>query len=77
MGGLAALKAAGFKACVFDKDNTLTVPYEKRVHEPIAASLRRGRDPFPGKRRRAQQLRRLTQYDPTGAVADEPRRRSA
>jgi predicted HAD superfamily phosphohydrolase YqeG len=27
----AALKAAGFKAVVFDKDNTLTVPFETQV----------------------------------------------
>ena len=63
----AALKAAGFKACVFDKDNTLTVPYEKRVHEPIAASLRRVRRRLRrGKRRRAQQLRRPDPVRPHG-----------
>jgi len=34
-----ALKAAGFKAVVFDKDNTLTAPYERRIHPPLAESL--------------------------------------
>lgn len=68
----AALKAAGFKACVFDKDNTLTVPYEKRVHEPIAASLRRCVDVFGAENVAVlSNSAGLTQYDPTGAVADE------
>ena len=35
-----ALHAAGFRAIVFDKDNTLTIPYERRIHPPLASALR-------------------------------------
>lgn len=41
-----ALRAAGFKACVFDKDNTLTAPYEKRVHPPLHAALEECKEVF-------------------------------
>ena len=41
-----ALKDAGFKACVFDKDNTLTAPYEKRVHPPLATALEECKEVF-------------------------------
>ena len=35
----AALRSAGFTGVVFDKDNTLTVPYVNTVHPPLAESL--------------------------------------
>jgi phosphatidylglycerophosphatase GEP4 len=33
------LRAAGFKAICFDKDNTLTLPYQTTLHPPLKESL--------------------------------------
>ena len=67
-----ALKDAGFKACVFDKDNTLTVPYEKRVHPPVASALEECKAVFGSENVAVlSNSAGLTQYDPSGEVADE------
>ena len=34
------LAACGYRGVVFDKDNTLTLPYQLAVHDSVAASLR-------------------------------------
>ena len=34
-----ALKQAGFKAIAFDKDNTLTAPYESIIHPPFQNTI--------------------------------------
>ncbi len=34
----AALRLAGFKACVFDKDNTLSEPFALKVHPDLVVS---------------------------------------
>lgn len=34
-----ALRAAGYRAICFDKDNTLTLPYAERLYEPLQAAL--------------------------------------
>lgn len=67
-----ALKRAGFKACVFDKDNTLTAPYERAVEPRVRDALQECIAVF-GEQNVAvlSNSAGLTQYDPTGAVADE------
>ena len=66
-----ALKDAGFKGVVFDKDNTLTVPYARAVHPPLEASLEECKRVF-GKRNLAvfSNSAGLAQYDPDGSEAD-------
>jgi len=67
-----ALRAAGFRACVFDKDNTLTAPYETRVHPPLHAALEDCKEVFGAANVAVlSNSAGLKQYDPTGAVADE------
>ena len=70
-----ALKDAGFKAVVFDKDNTLTRPYEKQVWSDVAAALETcvrafGIDNVAVLSNSAG----LAQYDPEGKVAAEMER---
>jgi phosphatidylglycerophosphatase GEP4 len=42
----AALEAAGFKACVFDKDNTLCEPFALAVPPQLLPSFQRCQDAF-------------------------------
>ena len=67
-----ALKRAGFKACVFDKDNTLTAPYERAVEPRVRDALQECIAVFGAENVAVlSNSAGLTQYDPTGAVADE------
>ncbi len=43
------LRAAGCEAVVFDKDNTLTVPYSDEIEPTLASALRECRDAFDGR----------------------------
>ncbi|CAI5534870.1 unnamed protein product [Closterium sp. Naga37s-1] len=65
-----ALHAAGFKAVVFDKDNTLTLPYKMQVEDGLVASLDVCRKTF-GSRGIAilSNSAGLKQYDPDGSLA--------
>ena len=66
-----ALKRAGFKACVFDKDNTLTAPYEKSVEPRVADALNECVAVFGAENVAVlSNSAGLKQFDPTGAVAD-------
>lgn len=67
----AALKAAGFKACVFDKDNTLSEPFALVVPPQLLPSFQQCQAAFG-----AQSLvlysnsAGLQQYDPLGEEAE-------
>ena len=66
-----ALRDAGFRACVFDKDNTLTVPYADAIHPPVAEALAECVSVFGAENVAVlSNSAGLEQYDPTGAVAD-------
>lgn len=63
-----ALKAAGFKGCVFDKDNTLTVPYVETVAPHLRASLEECKSVFGSDRLVVySNSAGLLQFDPDGA----------
>jgi len=67
-----ALKNAGFKACVFDKDNTLTVPYERTIEPRVRVALKECIEVFGAENVAVlSNSAGLTQYDPNGAIADE------
>lgn len=67
----AALKRAGFKACVFDKDNTLTVPYASVIEPRVVASLNECLAVFGHENVAVlSNSAGLAQFDPTGAIAD-------
>ena len=61
-----ALKAAGFKGCVFDKDNTLTEPYALGIHEPLTGSMKQCMDAFDGHVALLSNSAGLQEYDPKG-----------
>lgn len=61
-----ALKAAGFKGCVFDKDNTLTEPYAVGVHETLEASLQDCMKAFDGHVALLSNSAGLQEFDPKG-----------
>jgi phosphatidylglycerophosphatase GEP4 len=66
-----ALKRAGFKACVFDKDNTLTAPYETTVEPRVSNALTECIAVFGAENVAVlSNSAGLKQFDPTGAVAD-------
>jgi hypothetical protein len=56
-----ALAAAGFRGCVFDKDNTICRPFALEVDPKLQASMERckARAPPPRARRRLPRRRRL------------------
>eukprot|EP00877_Chromochloris_zofingiensis_P007482 jgi/Chrzof1/2988/Cz12g07050.t1 len=64
-----ALKAAGFKGCVFDKDNTLCEPFALEVHPKLQQSLADCRDVFDGRMVLFSNSAGLLQYDPQGEEA--------
>lgn len=64
-----ALKAAGFKGCVFDKDNTLTEPYAVGVHETLEASLQDCMKAFDGHVALLSNSAGLQEFDPKGEEA--------
>ncbi len=61
-----ALKAAGFKGCVFDKDNTLTEPYVLGIHEPLAGSMKQCMEAFDGHVALLSNSAGLQEFDPKG-----------
>ena len=61
-----ALRAAGFKGCVFDKDNTLTEPYALEVHQPLAASMQHCMETFEGNIAVLSNSAGLQEFDPKG-----------
>jgi len=68
-----ALAAAGFRGCVFDKDNTLTAPYARAVAPGLAPALARCRAAFGGRVVLFSNSAGLAQFDPEGArPADAP-----
>uniref|UniRef100_A0A7S3QU54 Phosphatidylglycerophosphatase n=1 Tax=Dunaliella tertiolecta TaxID=3047 RepID=A0A7S3QU54_DUNTE len=66
-----ALRAAGFKGVVFDKDNTLSQPYAMEVDPRLTASLAECLHEFGGGRSVAlySNSAGLEQYDPQGEEA--------
>jgi len=64
------LKDAGFKGCVFDKDNTLTLPYNNSVHPSIHDAFEDCKRAFGGKVMIVSNSAGLEAYDPKGEEAD-------
>ena len=62
-----ALARAGFRGCVFDKDNTLTAPYAAAVAPALRPALERCRAAFDGRLVLFSNSAGLAQYDPEGA----------
>jgi phosphatidylglycerophosphatase GEP4 len=62
----SALKAAGFKACVFDKDNTLCEPFAVDIDQKLRGSVEACRAAFGGKLAIYSNSAGLQQYDPKG-----------
>lgn len=65
----SALKAAGFEGCIFDKDNTLTEPYQLELHPTAAAALEECFQAFEGRVVLYSNSAGLEQYDPDGVEA--------
>lgn len=63
-----ALARAGFRGCVFDKDNTLTAPYAAAVAPALRPALERCRAAFDGRLVLFSNSAGLAQYDPEGAL---------
>ncbi|PSC70629.1 HAD-superfamily [Micractinium conductrix] len=66
----AALRAAGFQGCVFDKDNTLTEPYSLELHPHARDSLAACQRAFDGRLVLYSNSAGLQQYDPEGKEAE-------
>ena len=66
----AALKAAGFEGCIFDKDNTLTEPYRMKLCPSAAAALAECASIFNGRIVLYSNSAGLEQFDPEGAEAE-------
>lgn len=64
-----ALRQAGFGGVVLDKDNTLTVPYARGVHPPLAAALAECQVAFPQKAAVLSNSAGLRQFDRDGSEA--------
>ncbi|KAK9832040.1 hypothetical protein WJX81_001093 [Elliptochloris bilobata] len=65
-----ALARAGFRGCVFDKDNTLTAPYASAVAPALAPALERCRVAFEGRLVLFSNSAGLAQFDPEGSEAE-------
>ena len=64
------LKKAGFTAVIFDKDNTLTIPYATEVHPPLQESMKECKQAFGNERVCVySNSAGLEQYDPDGIEA--------
>lgn len=63
-----ALKAAGFKAVVFDKDNTLCEPFEVDIDAKLRPAVEDARGAFGGRLAIYSNSAGLAQYDPKGAA---------
>ena len=65
------LKQAGFTAVIFDKDNTLTIPYATDVYPPLLESVKECTQAFGNERVCVySNSAGLEQYDPNGMEAD-------
>ncbi|BBN11115.1 phosphatidylglycerophosphatase GEP4 [Marchantia polymorpha subsp. ruderalis] len=64
-----ALRAKGFEAVLFDKDNTLTAPYGQNVWPSLLESLEECRTAFDGRLALLSNSAGLYQFDPDGAEA--------
>ena len=64
-----ALRAAGFQGCIFDKDNTLTEPYQLELHPSAAAALQGCRAAFGDAMVLYSNSAGLEQFDPEGTEA--------
>ncbi|PNH03791.1 putative phosphatidylglycerophosphatase, mitochondrial [Tetrabaena socialis] len=65
----AALRAAGFSGLVFDKDNTLSLPFALEVEPRLQESLSRCLAAFEGRAVLYSNSAGLQQYDPEGKEA--------
>mgnify|MGYP003748039851 CR=1 FL=1 len=65
-----ALHAAGFRAIVFDKDNTLTAPYSNEVYPRLAGALRSCVEAFGAEQVAVLSNSAGTPDDPGGVAAD-------
>lgn len=65
-----ALKQAGLRGCIFDKDNTLCKPFALTVDPALLASLEDCMQVFDGKVVLFSNSAGLEQYDPEGLEAD-------
>ena len=64
------LKNAGFTAVIFDKDNTLTIPYAEEVYPPLRESMKECKQAFGNERVCVySNSAGLIQYDPDGIEA--------
>ena len=61
-----ALRASGFKGCVFDKDNTMTEPYILSVHPPLQRSMQQCQEAFSGHLVLLSNSAGLQEFDPDG-----------
>eukprot|EP00898_Chlorokybus_atmophyticus_P006473 jgi/Chlat1/6827/Chrsp51S09104 len=66
----SALSSAGFLAALFDKDNTLTLPYVEGVSPSLLPSLESARSAFEGRIAVLSNSAGLQQYDPEGKKAE-------
>ncbi|XP_059663330.1 phosphatidylglycerophosphate phosphatase 1, chloroplastic/mitochondrial isoform X2 [Cornus florida] len=60
------LKAKGFQGVVFDKDNTITVPYSLTLWPPLRSSLERCKSVFGNEIAVFSNSAGLNEYDPDG-----------
>ncbi|KAH6764103.1 haloacid dehalogenase superfamily protein [Perilla frutescens var. hirtella] len=63
------LKKRGFKGVVFDKDNTITVPYSLSLWEPLGSSIEECKYLFGDNVAVFSNSAGLTEYDPDGEKA--------
>ncbi|KAL2649697.1 hypothetical protein R1flu_017825 [Riccia fluitans] len=66
-----ALRARGFEAVVFDKDNTLTAPYGQSIWPSLVESLEECRATFSGRLALLSNSAGLYQFDADGAEANK------
>ncbi|MEW5301463.1 MAG: hypothetical protein WDW36_004322 [Sanguina aurantia] len=64
-----ALREAGFKGVVFDKDNTLSRPYDPNIDPKLRSSVEECKRVFGGKLVLYSNSAGLTQFDPQGLEA--------
>lgn len=61
-----AIKDAGYKGCVFDKDNTLTEPYVLAVHPTLTTAMQHCLKAFDGNVALLSNSAGLQEFDPKG-----------
>mmetsp|Transcript_11538 Transcript_11538/g.29349 ORF Transcript_11538/g.29349 Transcript_11538/m.29349 type:complete len:226 (-) Transcript_11538:717-1394(-) len=64
------MKRAGFEGCIFDKDNTLTLPYGDSLHPSVKDSMEECGEIFKGNVALLSNSAGLEQYDADGSEAD-------